>query len=127
MLITIDNRSGVPIYRQVLDQIRKLILTGQLCAGDQLDSVRELAGRLRVNPMTVSKAYQLLEIEGLAERRRGVGLFVRPLQDADLTESRLELLREVLKKAAVSAVQLGVSKKKAVEILEQYYEQTRTK
>ena len=76
MLLEIDHHSGVPIYRQVIEQIRRQIMAGQLTEGQQLDSVRDLAGRLRVNPMTISKAYALLEVEGLAERRRGIGLFV---------------------------------------------------
>ncbi len=79
MLVEIDTHSGVPIYRQVIEQIRRQIMTGQLAEGGQLPTVRDLAKRLKVNPMTVSKAYSLLEIEGLVERRRGVGLFVAKL------------------------------------------------
>ena len=80
MLLEIDHHSGVPIYRQVIEQIRQQIMAGQLSEGEQLMSVRELAAQLRVNPMTISKAYALLEVEGLVERRRGVGLFAARLR-----------------------------------------------
>ncbi|MDQ2076024.1 GntR family transcriptional regulator [Marinimicrobium sp. ABcell2] len=63
--------SGVPIYRQLVDQIRRLIAAGQLRPGDSLPSVRELAQAHAINPMTISKAYSLLEHEGLLLRQRG--------------------------------------------------------
>lgn len=63
--------SGIPIYRQLVEQIRRLVAGGQLPPGMELPSVREIAHRHAVNPMTVSKAYSLLEAEGLLERRRG--------------------------------------------------------
>ena len=62
---------GVPIYRQLMDQIRRLIAAGQLPAGTALPSVRDLAMEHAVNPMTISKAYALLEAEGLLVRNRG--------------------------------------------------------
>jgi len=67
----IDAVSNVPIYRQVLDQLRRLIASGQLGVGDALPSVRELAMQHAVNPMTISKAYNLAEAEGLLTRQRG--------------------------------------------------------
>ncbi len=76
MLLEIDHHSGVPIYRQIIRQIRQQIMTGGLKEGDQLETVRNLAARLKVNPMTISKAYSFLEAEGLVERKRGIGLFV---------------------------------------------------
>ena len=90
MLLQIDHHSGQPIYRQVMEQIRRQILAGHLGEGEQLASVRELAGQLNVNPMTISKAYSLLEIEGLLERRRGVGLFVAHPPGQSLQRQMLE-------------------------------------
>jgi GntR family transcriptional regulator len=63
--------SGIPLYRQLVEQVRRLIASGQLTEGAELPSVRELALEHAINPMTVSKAYSLLEAEGLLERRRG--------------------------------------------------------
>jgi GntR family transcriptional regulator len=63
--------SGVPIYRQLIDQVRRLVASGQLAAGTELPSVREVAAEYTVNPTTISKAYSLLESEGLLQRNRG--------------------------------------------------------
>jgi GntR family transcriptional regulator len=108
MLLDIDHRSGVPIYRQVIDQIRRQIIAGQLPAGEQLISVRELAAQLNVNPMTVSKAYTLLETEGLVQRRRGVGLFVAEVQTDQKSRTKTNMLEQILAKAVTTAVQLDV-------------------
>lgn len=121
MLLEIDHHSGVPIYRQIIDQVRRQIMAGQLGEGQQLDSVRELAGRIRVNPMTISKAYTLLEVEGLVERRRGVGLFVARVQDREKEKARTTLLEEILKKAAVMAVQFEIPEEEAARILVDLY------
>ena len=123
MLVEIDTHSGVPIYRQVIEQIRRQIMTGRLAEGVQLPTVRDLAGRLKVNPMTVSKAYSLLEIEGLVERRRGVGLFVAKLDRRRKERLCREMLKSIVKKAAITAVQLGVSEQEAKEVLLKQYRQ----
>jgi len=65
-----------PIYRQLRDRTVAMILDGALRPGDPLPSVRQVAADLQVNPLTVSKAYQMLTEEGVAEKRRGLGLFV---------------------------------------------------
>ena len=70
MLFRHDTRSGVPIYRQLEEQVHRGILSGALAKGQKLPPVREVAAQLGVNPMTVSKAYSHLEIEGWLERRR---------------------------------------------------------
>ncbi len=95
MLLEIDHHSGVPIYRQVIEQIRQQIMAGQLSEGEQLMSVRELAAQLRVNPMTISKAYALLEVEGLTERRRGIGLFVARVRKSQKERTKARLLEEI--------------------------------
>ena len=121
MLLEIDHHSGVPIYRQVIDQVRQQIMAGQLSEGQQLDSVRELAGRLRVNPMTISKAYALLEVEGLAERRRGIGLFVARVTKGQKEQTKGRLLEGILKKAAVTAVQFDIPEEEAARMLVDLY------
>ena len=65
-----------PIYRQIADQVRRLVAGGQLAAGASLPSVREVAATHAINPMTVSKAYSQLEAEGVLERLRGKGMAV---------------------------------------------------
>ncbi len=121
MLLEIDHHSGVPIYRQVIEQIRRQIMAGQLSETEQLMSVRELAAKLRVNPMTISKAYALLEVEGLLERRRGIGLFVARLRKAQKERTKAMLLEEILKKAAVMAVQFEIPEERAGQMLANLY------
>lgn len=113
MLIEIDSHSGVPIYRQIIDQIRSHVITTRLCEGAQLPSVRDLAGRLNVNPMTISKVYSYLENEGLVERKRGVGLFVAKISKGKQDRARTAMLDDVLTKAAVTAIEVGLSEKDA--------------
>jgi len=121
MLLEIDHHGGVPIYRQVIEQVRRQIMAGQLGEGQQLNSVRELAGRLRVNPMTISKAYALLEIEGLVERRRGVGLFVARVRESHKEQTKARLLEQILKKAAMMAVQFEIPEEEAARMLVDLY------
>lgn len=72
-LFRLDLRSGVPVYRQVIDQVRSGIATGSLVAGDQLPTVRQLAVDLAINPNTVVRAYRELELGGLLETHQGTG------------------------------------------------------
>ena len=127
MLLEIDHHSGVPIYRQVITQIRQQIMTDGLQAGDQLETVRDLAARLNVNPMTISKAYSFLEAEGLVERKRGIGLFVVKVKKSQQTQIKNKLLNNVISKAAITAIQLGVLENEAIESLKKYYRQYNSK
>jgi GntR family transcriptional regulator len=72
----IDAGSGVPIYRQLVEQVRREVMLGRLAAGDQLPPLREVVDALAINPNTVVKAYAELEHEGLVIRRQGMGTFV---------------------------------------------------
>lgn len=73
---TIDLHSGVPVYRQLIDQVRSGIASGTLSAGDQLPTVRQLAVDLAINPNTVMRAYRELELSGLIETQQGTGTFI---------------------------------------------------
>ena len=115
-LLTIDLHNGVPAYRQIMDQIKLQIATGVLPAGTELPSTRALSATLALNPMTISKAYGLLEHDGVLERRRGQTLIVRERPaDAQLT-ARLDPLRQQLTTAAYLARQLNVSPAQAVKL-----------
>jgi GntR family transcriptional regulator len=72
----IDAGSGVPIYRQLVEQVRRDVMLGRLAAGDQLPPLREVVDALAINPNTVVKAYAELEHEGLVTRRQGMGTFI---------------------------------------------------
>ena len=127
MLLEIDHHSGVPIYRQVIRQIRQQIMTDGLKEGDQLETVRDLAARLKVNPMTISKAYSFLESQSLVERKRGIGLFVAKVKKGRRDQIKDELLNSIIDKAAITAIQLGVSQDEAVESLKKHYRQYHSK
>jgi GntR family transcriptional regulator len=72
----VDGGSGVPIYRQLVQQVRRDVMLGRLQPGDQLPSVKEVVDSLSVNPNTVVKAFSELEHQGLVVRRQGIGTFV---------------------------------------------------
>jgi GntR family transcriptional regulator len=72
----IDLHSGMPVYRQLIDQVRSGIASGSLLAGDQLPTVRQLAVDLAINPNTVMRAYRELELGGLLETHQGTGTFI---------------------------------------------------
>src|SRR5436309_4279088 len=86
----IDLHSGVPVYRQLIDQVRGGIASGQLTKGDQLPTVRQLAVDLEINPNTVVRAYRELELGGLLETHQGTGTFVssQKLKGSDAERGR---------------------------------------
>lgn len=106
-LFAISTGSAEPIYRQLVEQARRLIAGGQLAPGDAMPSVRDVAQTLALNPMTVSKAYAMLETEGALARRRGIGMTVADSPNrSHSAASRAELLRPTLERAAREARQL---------------------
>lgn len=121
MLIQIDKHSGVPVYRQVMEQVTRQIMTGQLQEMQQVDSVAGLSGLLKVNPMTVSKAYGYLVQEGLLERRAGIGLFVRKINTDTKKEHKDSLLTEVMDKAASLAIQVNLDVDEAQALFIEHY------
>jgi GntR family transcriptional regulator len=92
-LFILKPHSGVAIYRQLAEQIRRMVASGQLRPGTELPSIRELALKHAINPMTVSKVYNLLEGEGVLERHRGKPMTVakRPEREAAISERLAEL------------------------------------
>jgi GntR family transcriptional regulator len=116
MLLLIDRHSGIPAYRQIMDQIRFQVASGVLQQGDEMPSTRNLSAELGMNPMTVSKAYGFLEQEGLLERRPG-----RPLVVSDssqgLESQKVEQLRDHLAPVLVIAKQLGLDRNQTLQII----------
>lgn len=111
-MFILNPQSGIPIYRQLVTQVTRLIAGGQLAAGTELPSVRELAELHAVNPMTISKAYALLESEGLLERQRGKPMRVaaRRRGQAPLSQ-RLQQLDRSITDLVLAARQLEIGKK----------------
>lgn len=116
-IFEINPTSGVPIYRQIVDQVLAMVAGGTLRQGDLLPSVRQVAQGASVNPMTVSKAYSRLEAEGVVRRARGLGMEVlAPAQNGSL-EARKQQFRETIEPALHRARQLGLDSKQIREVI----------
>ena len=104
MEFRIDGKSGVPYYRQIIEQLKFAIARGDLEAGDRLPTVRQLAVDLSVNPNTVIRAYRELEIEGMIDTQQGSGTFVgdRPPDIDHLEKQRMldQILTDLLARAS---------------------------
>lgn len=114
---------GVPIYQQIVDQIRFRIVSGQLAAGDELPTIRGLAEAVRVNPNTVARAYRELEQEGLVEKRRTVGTFVAQSPAKLSAAQRRKLLAPHVDRVLIQSRQLGVSLEDLVDQLSSRHSQ----
>ena len=120
-MIRLDYRDARPIYEQVRDGLRSLMVTGVLAAGEKLPSVRSLATELAINPNTIQRAYNELEAEGYIYSVAGKGSFVSGTADADAV--RRETLRADVKKLLNELRYLGVTEADAVALIEEVYEQ----
>ena len=123
-MFVLNPQSGTPIYRQLVEQITRLIAGGQLAAGTELPSVRELAEVHAINPMTISKAYALLEGSGLLERQRGKPMRVaaRRRAQASLTQ-RVQQLDPAIRELVLAARQLEVGKKELLAVIGETWEE----
>ena len=119
-MFQINSSAATPIYRQIVDQVRREVVGGQLKPGDELPSVRSVALLHAINPMTVSKAYGLLEAEGLLVRQRGMAMAVAEQASTATHQQRQTLLRPHLEAAARAAHQLKVSPEAALELFSTY-------
>ncbi len=123
MDIIISNVSGVPIYEQIEEQIKGLIMTGELKAGDALPSMRTLAKDLRISVITTKRAYEDLERDGFLESIVGKGSFVRGINNEIMKESMLFAIEESLEKAVDKALLGKVSLEEMQEMLSIIFEE----
>jgi GntR family transcriptional regulator len=115
----IDSKSGVPFYRQIIEQVKHAIARGRLSPGEQLPTVRQLAVELSINPNTVIRGYRELEIEGVLETQQGSGTFVsRKRPEIDQLE-RQRMLDQILTNMLARASSYGFSLEDLVEGLRQ--------
>ena len=102
--LSVDLKSGVPIYRQIIDQVKSAIATGTLGPGDRLPTVRQLSVDLSVNPNTVSRAYNELDLTGLVETHMGSGTFIghKRVERDELEHRRIldQICQEFLSRAS---------------------------
>lgn len=115
-MIHINSRDPRPIYEQIKEGLCRLILTGVLAEGERLPSVRELAGKLAINPNTIQRAYREMESEGFIYSMTGKGSFVAPLQEVD--KGRREAKMAEFRSAALELMQLGTTRQELEAVLE---------
>lgn len=109
MFERLDPRSPIPLYAQIAERIKVAIAAGELEPGAALESVRALAGRIRVNPATVVQAYRGLEEEGFVEMRQGSGTYVRAVSPERRTRQRETQARQLIRTMLSDAARLGVT------------------
>jgi GntR family transcriptional regulator len=114
---TLDYSSGVPIYRQIIDQIRFGIVSGQLKLGEQLPTVRALAVELKVNLNTVSKAYKELEIKDILETQQGTGTFINKTDLVVSDKERNDKLTEICTQFSSVAYSYGFNLEEVMQEL----------
>ena len=113
----INPNSGVPVYRQMIDQVKYYIASETLKPGDQLPSIRELAQKLAINPTTVVRVYNELEHEGVIEMRHGKGAFVTAAGRRMNAAERKQTLRQLARHLAVEAVQMGAPASQVLKLV----------
>jgi GntR family transcriptional regulator len=119
-IFTLEPASGVPIYRQLIDQVRRLAASGHLAPGAELPSVREVAAEHTVNPTTISKAYGLLELEGLVQRNRGKPMTIAPLRrNQQALTQRLRQIESQMDSLVLAARQLDLQAADLTTLIEQ--------
>ncbi|MFY9176181.1 MAG: GntR family transcriptional regulator [Caldicoprobacterales bacterium] len=123
MRIIISNSSNEPIYMQIVNQLKELILKDELKAGYALPSIRNLARELQVSVITTKRAYEELEREGFIETVQGKGSFVAAHNKEMLREKKLSIAEEKLGEAVLFAKSLGLSLDELIELLQLLYEE----
>ncbi|MDD3827706.1 MAG: GntR family transcriptional regulator [Anaerolineaceae bacterium] len=120
MEIQIDLESGVPIYVQLVDRIKQMVVTGQLQPGQQLPTIRQLAADLRINYNTVGRAYSILDEEGIISTQQGRGTYItRRLDEGQLRKLRLDKLRGMIGQAVQEARALGYEQQEIEAIFQE--------
>lgn len=117
--LTVDPKSDKPIYEQIVDGVKELILKGVLKENDPLPSVRNLAVKIEVNPNTVGKAYKEMEREKIIETVQGRGAFVAPISRKKLDKERLRISKEKLKPIVIEMLYANVNKTEIRKMLDE--------
>ena len=125
-IFTLQPSSGVPIYLQLIQQVRRMVASGQLTPGTELPSVREVATEYTVNPTTISKAYGLLENEGLLQRNRGKPMTISAGRHASGSlAQRLKQIESQVDALVLAARQLELRAEDLHQFIDRKMEKTR--
>jgi GntR family transcriptional regulator len=117
MEIRISATDGVPIYQQIVSQVKYLVAAGRLTTGEELPPIRVLAERLLVNPNTVARAYRELESAGVVEKRRTAGTYVAETGSPLARRERLKIIAERVDALLAEARQLAIGVDELVELI----------
>lgn len=123
MKVIIDTKSGVPFYRQIIEQVKFAIARGELLPGDRLPTVRQLAVDLSINPNTVVRAYREMEIEGVLATQQGSGTFVSHHQPEIDRIERQRMMDQIITEMLARASAYGFTLKDVFEGLRQRMEE----
>ncbi len=121
MSFSLDMKSGVPFYRQIIQMVEHNIAIGRLKAGDRLPTIRALAITLKINPNTIAKAYMELEIRGLVQTQVGSGTFISS-KKVDLEEERArtkKMIEELCMALVQKALAHGVSREELIKVIKE--------
>ncbi len=118
MIFRLNPNSGVPIYLQIMEQIKHAVENGVLRPGDQLPGMRKLAETMVMNPNTVAKAYRELEHEGLIELRQGAGAFISENLNTKALTDRMQTARPIVDKAVERLLALGLSEEEIKRLID---------
>jgi GntR family transcriptional regulator len=120
MDIGVDFESGVPIYMQLVDRIKQMVVSGQLQPSQQLPTIRQLAADLRINYNTVGRAYAILDQDGVISTQQGRGTFIASrLNEERIQRMRLDKLRSMIGQILQEALVLGYSPQEIEDIVEE--------
>jgi GntR family transcriptional regulator len=115
--IHISATDGVPIYQQIVTQVKYLVASGRLAPGEEMPPIRVLAERLLVNPNTVARAYRELESSGVVEKRRTAGTYISDTGSPLARKERLRIITERVDALLAEARQLGIAVNELVELI----------
>ncbi len=122
IMISINQQSKIPIFKQVIEEIKLKIASGELERGEQLPSVRELAVSLSLNPNTIMKCYKELEREGFVKTKMGKGVFVNEnLSDNEINNLKKNILFQKIDELVKTARLLNIDKKEILNEIEKRY------
>jgi GntR family transcriptional regulator len=125
MNIKINTESGVPIYLQIVEQVRNMVLCGALKAGDRLPSVRELSVELRINPNTVAKSYRDLQHEEVIDSRWGEGNFISDKCHGASSREKKKVITEALENLLRQAESYGLGRDETRSIISEFLDKHR--
>ncbi|WP_026689009.1 GntR family transcriptional regulator [Alteribacter aurantiacus] len=123
MYFNIDPKKNIPLYEQIIQQVKEMCAKGILTPNEKLPSVRELSAQIVINPNTVSKAYKELERQGVIMTIRGRGTFIAEDYQYTHDPRKVDSLKQALKKVVIDSHYVGIEREEIEKWMSQFYEQ----